>query len=115
MSRDPALYLDDIIEAIDVINGYMAGVSHDHFFDTRLIQDAVLRRIAIIGEAAQHLPRQLTDRYPAIPWVDIVGMRNRVIHGYFVVSLDRIWNVIHHDLPVLRQAIEELRDEHGSC
>ena len=109
MSRDPRLYLDDIIEAIDVIADYMAGISRDEFFGTRLIQDAVIRRIEIIGEAARQLPAELTDRYPGIPWADIVGMRNRVIHGYYGVVLDRVWNTVEQDLPVLRAEIVELQ------
>jgi len=109
VSRDPRLYLDDIIEAIDVIADYMAGISRDEFFGTRLIQDAVIRRIEIIGEAARQLPAELTDRYPGIPWADIVGMRNRVIHGYYGVVLDRVWNTVEPDLPVLRAEIVELQ------
>jgi len=87
----------------------MAGISRDEFFGTRLIQDAVIRRIEIIGEAARQLPAELTDRYPGIPWADIVGMRNRVIHGYYGVVLDRVWNTVEQDLPVLRAEIVELQ------
>jgi uncharacterized protein with HEPN domain len=60
VSRDPRLYLDDIIEAIDIIADYTAGISEEEFFATRLIQDAVIRRIEIIGEAARQLPRELS-------------------------------------------------------
>src|SRR5262249_20386827 len=100
MSRDPRLYLDDIAEAIDAIERYTAGVSQQTFLSTTMIEDAVIRRIEIIGEAARHLPRKLTDRHPEIPWIDVVGTRNRVVHEYHGVVLDRIWNTIQHDLPI---------------
>jgi len=113
MNRDPRLYLDDIAEAIDVIAEYTAGLSRDEFLTRRLIQDGVIRRIEIIGEAARHLPTELTNRYPDISWVDIVGMRNRVIHEYHGVLLDRVWNTVQNDLPVLRAAVRELQQHLG--
>ncbi|MCL4543687.1 MAG: DUF86 domain-containing protein [Chloroflexi bacterium] len=90
MKRDPRLYLDDILEAIAAIAEYTQGVSQEEFLRNRLLQDAVVRRIEIIGEAANQLPQEAKEKALDIPWTDMVGMRNRVIHGYFGVSLARV-------------------------
>jgi uncharacterized protein with HEPN domain len=108
VSRDPGLYLDDIVEAIDVIADYTAGLTREQFFASRLVQDAVIRRIEIIGEGARQLPAEITGRFADIPWSDIVGMRNIVIHGYHGVNLERVWMTVQQDLPVLRAAVAEL-------
>lgn len=110
MNRDPRLYLDDIAEAIEAIEEYTSGITYEAFSETRLVQDAVIRRVEIIGEAARRLPQQFKDSFADTPWVDIVGMRNRVTHEYFGVLLDRIWLVVQRDLPILKRQIERMRE-----
>lgn len=79
------------------------------FHRNRLVQDAVLRRLEVIGEAARQLPQQIKDSHSGVPWADIVAMRNRLTHEYFGVLLDRVWNVVRKDLPDLRSKIEAVR------
>ena len=110
MSRDPRLYLDDILESIEAVDEYTQDMDEERFFSSRLIQDAVFRRLEVIGEAARQLPQEIKDSHPGVPWADIVGMRNRLTHEYFGVLLDRVWNVVRRDLPVLRAQIEAVRN-----
>jgi uncharacterized protein with HEPN domain len=109
VSRDPLLYLDDIYEAMEMIGDYTEGMAREEFLRNRLVQDAVIRRIEIIGEAAARLPEGIKNQYSEIPWQDIVGMRNHIVHAYFGLLLDRVWNVVQQDLPSLKLKIEDMR------
>ena len=109
MKRDPRLYLDDILEAITAIAEYTQGVSQEEFLRNRVLQDAVVRRIEIIGEAVNQLPQEAKEKALDIPWTDMVGMRHRLIHGYFGVSLARVWEVVERDLPALKPKLEDIQ------
>jgi len=74
-----------------------------------LIQDGVIRQLEIIGEATKRLSKEFKDRYPEIPWKDIAGMRDKLIHGYFGVDLDAVWDTAKKDIPGLRGKIEEIK------
>lgn len=91
MKRDLRLYLDDILDCIDKIEKYTGDTTEDGFYNDVLLQDGVIRRLEIIGEAAKHVPQRLRSKHPGIPWPDIVGMRNRLTHEYFGVHLQRAW------------------------
>jgi uncharacterized protein with HEPN domain len=113
-------FVSHIIEAADRILRYTEGMSREEFFADSLKQDAVIRNVEIIGEAANNLleaDRGIAARYPSIPFAQIYGMRNRVAHGYFAVSLAMVWDAVEVDVPVLRQKIakvlEELREGDG--
>lgn len=110
MRRDPRLYLEDILECISAIEEYTRGISRTEFFTKRLVQDAVLRRLELIGEAVKHVPKRLRDKYPDIPWRQIAGMRDILIHEYFGVTLENTWNVVQKDLPVLKAKLEEVHE-----
>lgn len=103
--RDPRVYLEDIHAAGRKIGGYIIEGEHTFFTDEKT-QDAVIRQISIIGEAASKLPSALKKKYPDIPWQKIVGMRNILVHEYSDVNLKRVWEVVDRDLPVLRDAVE---------
>lgn len=105
MKRDIKLYLDDIMESILAIEDYIGALTEDEFYKNRQAQDAVLRRLEIIGEAVKNIDEYFRNKYPDIPWRKIAGMRDVVIHEYFGVSLKRIWNVVKKDLPDLKQKI----------
>jgi uncharacterized protein with HEPN domain len=108
LKRDVRLYLDDILESIQAIEEYTEGITYQQFNTNRLLQDGVVRRLEIIGEAARHLPKDLTDRYSDIPWRRIAGMRNRLTHEYFGILLERVWEVIERDLPILKVNIRKM-------
>jgi uncharacterized protein with HEPN domain len=101
------LYLRHIVDAIQKIERY-AAVGHDEFIAESLRHDATIRQLEIIGEAAKRLSRQSIGYHPEIPWRQVAGMRDVLIHDYMGVDLERVWNVIVSDLPLLRKAAEEL-------
>ena len=105
--RDERLYLSDIVTAIDRILEYTAA-GRQAFLDDRLTQDAVVRNIEIIGEAVRNLSNATRQANPHVPWSKIVGTRDRVIHGYFRVDLDIIWEVVATELPRLRSQVAAL-------
>lgn len=106
MSRDE-LYLRHILDAIDAIGGYVE-VGEAAFRDDVMRQDAVLRRLAVIGEAVKLLSAESLAAEPEVPWRRIAGMRDRLIHGYSSVDLDIVWRVTQVELPALAAAIERL-------
>jgi uncharacterized protein with HEPN domain len=108
-------FIGHILQAADRILDYTRGLSREEFFADTLRQDAVIRNIEIIGEATNNLLEAdpgIAARYPSIPFAQIYGMRNRVAHGYFAVSLPMIWDSVEVDIPDLRKqmgkALEEL-------
>ncbi len=108
MKRDVRLYFDDILESIEKIEDYTKGLTEDEFSKNSQIQDAVLRRFAIIGEAVKHLPKEFKDKHKQIAWKQIAGARDIFVHEYFGVKLTRVWKTIKKDLPELKRLMEEL-------
>jgi uncharacterized protein with HEPN domain len=88
MKKDPLVYIDDIRESIEAIKRYTAGLTKEDFFNSTEKQDAVYRRLEVIGEAANRLPDEFRSQYPRIPWNKVVGMRNVLIHEYDSIDLD---------------------------
>ena len=105
MKKDPQAYIAHIRDAIDLIREYTQE-GRGAFFKDRKTQDAVIRNLEIIGEAVKQLPVEITERHPGIPWKDIAGMRDRLIHHYFGVNIDLIWGVVANRLDTLREAID---------
>ncbi len=108
MQRDINLYLDDILESIQKIEDYTQDLTEEQFSRNTETQDAVLRRLAIIGEAVKHLPEDLKEKHKQIPWKQIAGARDIFVHEYFGVGIERVWGAIHEDLPELKKVVEEL-------
>ena len=111
MKRDLGLYLDDILECIERIQAYTKGVTEEEFYQTVLLEDAAIRRLEIIGGAARHLPQRSRDKHPNVPWQDIVGMRNRLVHEYFGIQLRRAWKVVKEDLTDLKDTILKIKED----
>lgn len=107
-TRKPRVYLLDILESINHIESFIANVDEDSFFSNVEKQDAVLRRLEIIGEAVKKLPDRIRNKYSMIPWRQIARMRDIIIHEYFGITLDMIWVVITEDLPELKTAIQNI-------
>lgn len=108
MKKDPAIFLQHILESIQMIEEYTRGLSEDTFLEDRRTQDAVVRRLEIIGEAVRKLPEDTKNLASEAAWRQIMAMRNILIHEYFGVDLKLVWRVVEKDLPVFKKQIETL-------
>ena len=106
--RSTQLLLEDIQESLQKIFKFTDGLDRDAFMGDELVIDAVLRNFEVIGEAASQLPDAFVDDHPDVEWHKMIGMRNRLIHGYFGVSTAIVWETIRQHLPVLRDQLKEL-------
>ena len=112
MTEKGLKYLADIMRAIELIKEFTSTISlySDYVKDLKT-QSAVERQLGIIGEAVKNLPKEMTNKYPYIPWKDIVGTRDKVIHQYFDVDLDILWEVIEKNIPDLKQNILKIKED----
>jgi uncharacterized protein with HEPN domain len=108
MKKDPRVFICHILESIHLIEKYIDQLSREDFLKSVSTQDAVIRRLEIIGEAVKNVSPEFRDEYLDIPWRKIAGMRDVLIHGYFGVDLDLTWRIVKSDLPELEQKIAEI-------
>lgn len=108
MKKDIAVYLEDIVESIIHIEKYIQGASLETFKTDDYMQDAVIRRFQIIGEATKHIPEEIRKEHSEIPWKYATGMRDILIHDYDDVNLERLWKTCKEDLPDFKRQIGEL-------
>lgn len=107
--RSAQLLLEDMQESLQKIFKFTGGLTREAFImGDELVIDAVLRNFEVIGEAASQLPDEFVEKHPDVEWHKMIGMRNRLIHGYFGVSTAIVWETIQQHLPVLRDQLEEL-------
>jgi len=106
--KDNSRFLNHIIKSIDLINQYSSKMSKHDFFMEQEKQDAIVRRLEIIGEATKNLSEHFRKRYSDVPWKDMAGMRDRLIHEYFGVNLKVVWKTIKERLPEVQPLIEEI-------
>ena len=106
--RDSRLYLSDILDSGAAIQEFVKGLSFEEFCNDRKTYSAVIREFEIIGEAVGKLTDELKRKYPDVEWQDIRDFRNLLIHEYFGVDLEIVWNIIQDDLPVLMDAVREI-------
>lgn len=113
--RDYMDYFHDILDSIIAVEEFVEGMSFEDFKKDRKSVFAVIRGIEVIGEATKNIPRAIRNKYPEIPWKDMAGMRDKLIHEYFGVDLDVLWKTVHQDASQLKvlisKVIEELKDE----
>ncbi len=109
MGRDSA-YILDIFTSAQLIRSYVEGMGLDEFLADTQLQDSVIRRIEVIGEASGRISSQFQEAHPEIPWQDMRGMRNRMIHGYDDIDFDIVWNTTQQSIPHLLELIEPLLD-----
>ena len=108
--KDDRVYLQHIRDALEDIASY-AKAGRDAFFAEPMRQDATIRKLQVIGQAVKNLSDNAKARQPHIPWKQISGLRDKVIHDYFGVNLEIVWAVIEKDLPQLRRAVDDLLSE----
>ncbi len=111
MNKDPLVFISHIIDSIKDIEHFMKNVSKELFFKNKEKRSAVIRQIEVIGEAVKNLPSDFKDRNPNIPWKDIVGMRDKLMHHYFGVDLETIWKTVNRDIPVLKKQVQDIMKE----
>lgn len=108
MTRGDTAYARHVFDAISKIETYLDDIDASSFVERSLVQDGVIRQLEIIGEAVKNLSPDLTAQYPRIPWRDIAGMRDKLIHQYFGVDLQQVWLTATEDLPVLKSTVSEI-------
>jgi uncharacterized protein with HEPN domain len=106
--RNWQLFIEDILESIKYIQEYIAVCSFDDFKKDRKTIDAVVRNFEIIGEASKYVPDSIKGTYKDVDWQAIIGLRNRITHEYFGISLAIIWHIIKKELPKLKQQMKEI-------
>jgi uncharacterized protein with HEPN domain len=107
--RATPLLVDDIWEAIEKVERYVAGLDHDTFIRDDKTIDSVVRNLEIIGEAANRLPEDFRTQHPEIEWRKIVGLRNRIVHDYFNIDVEIVWEIIQKDLLNLKSKLSIIR------
>ena len=113
MPRDFRVYLDDICSAADKIRRYTAGLSFDTLRNDERTIDAVVRNLEIIGEAVKQLPADIRAQHPEVDWKRLAGLRNVLIHEYFGIDLEIVWDILQSKLPALEARVREMLEDHG--
>ena len=108
MKRDARLYLDDIVEAIQRIEEYSTHSDFDSFTQDKKAVDAIVRNFEIMGEAVNKIPSVLRNKYPDIPWTEMMGMRNKLIHEYFGVDTQILWRTVKENMPQLKTQVRKM-------
>lgn len=110
MKRDKA-YLKDVLDAISDIESFIGGISEKEFYKNKEKQYAVVRALEIIGEATKNLSKELRIKHKEIPWKDIAGMRDKLIHGYFGVKWELVWETARNKIPRLKGQLSKILQE----
>ncbi|MBF0539576.1 MAG: DUF86 domain-containing protein [Nitrospirae bacterium] len=107
MNKDDQVYLHHILDAITQIKTYVKGVDYETFKSNRMLQDAVVRQLEIVGEASKNISMEIRSKHSVIAWRDLVGMRDKLIHHYFGIDLSVVWKTVKQDIPSLESRLQE--------
>ncbi|MBT7988638.1 MAG: DUF86 domain-containing protein [Anaerolineae bacterium] len=108
--RGASAFLQDMLEAARRILDYTAGLDYAAFRGDYKTQDAVLRNLEVLGEAAKHVPAEISAQYPGLPWREMARTRDRLIHHYFGINLDVVWSIVELELPGVVAELEAILD-----
>jgi len=111
MKKDIGVYFEDILDSIEKIKEYTKNLSEKKFYQSFSIQDAVLMRLAVIGESANKIPSNIRKKSEEIPWRKIINLRNIIVHDYSNINMARIWKIIKKDLLIFEGQIKNLLDK----
>jgi len=112
--KDDRLYLIHIGECIVRVESYTRGMTKEAFLASSLVQDAVIRNLQTLAESTQRLSAHVKESQPRIDWRKIAGFRNILVHDYLGVDVEKVWNIVWDDLPVLKNAVSEMLGPSGS-
>jgi len=111
MNKDTDVFLKHVLESIEHIEDYTRGKSEKEFLKAVETQDAVMRRLAVVGEAAKNIPEALRNKHSSIDWKAIIGLKNVLVHEYFGVDMKIIWQIVKKDMPSLKSEIVKMLKE----
>ncbi|HUY32238.1 MAG TPA: DUF86 domain-containing protein [Pirellulales bacterium] len=114
MSRDYKVFLQDVLEAIDNVAEFVGPMTWDQFQADKKTLHAVVRNLEVIGEAVKQVPAETRHRHPQIPWQRIAGLRDILIHNYFGIDLEIVWDIVRNKLPELKRQIDAVLCEEES-
>lgn len=112
MSNEFLDYVEDIIDAMDKAEIAISGVDFEQFSENFIINFAVARTLEIVGEATKRLPQEVRAAYPAVPWRNMAGMRDRIIHGYDNVNLRIMWDVVKREIPRIKPHLQQILQDY---
>ena len=110
-NKENIVFIKHILDSINAIEDFSKGMSRKELSSNRMKQSAIVREIEVIGEAVKNISDNLKENYSSVPWKEIVGTRDKMIHHYFGVDLDIIWNMVKKDLPKLKLSMEKIERE----
>lgn len=111
--RDYRDYLQDILDSINDIESFIQNMAFDSFKEDRKTIYAVIRCLEVIGEATKKIPKSIKDKYPSIPWREMAGMRDKMIHEYFGVDVGVLWETVKGDIPSLKPLVQDIWEKFG--
>ena len=111
MKKEPLIFIEHILESIEKIEDYSKNLTEERLEENTKDQDAIIRRIEIIGEAVKNISHNFRDKHPEIAWKKIAGTRDVITHHYFGIDSDEVWGIIKKDLPSLKKKILKIREE----
>ncbi|MFA5558262.1 MAG: DUF86 domain-containing protein [Methanofastidiosum sp.] len=113
MKREYTLYLKDMLENIEKANYFIENLTYEDFKADERTNFAVIRCLEIVGEASKSIPKEIKSKYNDIPWKDIAGLRDKIVHGYSEINLFRVWLVVKEEFPILKEEIENIMKDLG--